>query len=75
MTEEKKTEIKDVKENKGLFFNIYFVGFLFAFSVFDCVRRALEHDYKVANIVFLVFSLYLLIKIIRKKNQQKPIKL
>ncbi len=75
MTEEKKTEIKEVKENKGLFFNIYFVGFLFAFSVFDCVRRALEHDYKVANIVFLVFSLYLLIKIIRKKNQQKPIKL
>lgn len=63
---------KESKENKGLFFNIYFVGFLFAFSVFDCVRRALEHDYKIANIVFLIFSLYLLIKIIIKKRKSKP---
>ena len=58
-------------EKKGLFLNIYFVSFLFLISAFDCVRRALEHNYKIANIVFLIFSFYLIIKIILKKKEIK----
>lgn len=64
------TEIKTTNK-KGLFQNIYFVGFLFLLSVADCVRRALEHDYKIANIVFLVFSFYLCIKILRNKSKSQ----
>jgi len=65
------TPIKETKNTKGLFQNIYFVGFLFLLSVADCVRHALEHDYKIANIVFLIFSFYLCIKILRNKSKSK----
>lgn len=64
------TEIKTTNK-KGLFQNIYFVGFLFLLSVADCVHRALEHDYKIANIVFLVFSFYLCIKIFKNKSKSQ----
>lgn len=63
------TEIKK-EEEKGLFLNIYFVSFLFLISLFDCVRRAINYDYKIANIVFLVFSLYLIVKIFLKRKKK-----
>lgn len=59
------------KEKKGFFQNIYFVSFLFILSLVDCIRRALDYDYKIANIVFLVFSFYLCIKILRNKSKSE----
>lgn len=59
------------KDNKSIFLNIYFVSFLFSLSLFDCIRRALDNTYNIANIIFLVICFFLIIKIILKKRKEK----
>lgn len=63
-------EIKKEEKKDGLFLNIYFISFLFSISLFDFIRRLINYDYKIVNIVFLVFSLYLIIKIFLKRNKK-----
>lgn len=58
-------------EKNGLLQNIYFVGFLLILSIADCVRHAINYDYKIVNLIFIAFSAFLLFKIIKNKNQSK----
>lgn len=59
------------KERKGLFQNIYFVGFLLIISILDCIRYALQYDYRIVNIIFIAFSAFLFFKILQNKKKLK----
>lgn len=59
------------KESKGLFQNIYFVGFLLIISILDCIRYALQYDYRIVNIIFIAFSAFLFFKILQNKKKLK----
>lgn len=63
------TVIKKPNSKNGFFQNIYFVGFLFLLSFADFVRLAIKYDYKIVNILFMCFSFYLCIKILKKKKK------
>lgn len=63
---------KNKKSNKGLLQNIYFVGFLLVLSILDCVRHAINEDYKIVNLVFIAFTAFLFYKLIKAQNKSQP---
>lgn len=64
-------EREEKKEKKGIFYNIYFVLFLFSISLLDTIRMALNQDYRILNIFFVIASAYLMYKIISEKRNNK----
>ena len=62
---------KQKESKKSLFDNVFFVSFLFIIALADLIYRAIQHEYSILNISFVLLSLLLIIKNIKQNKKLK----